>query len=245
MQPISSFNSNLGVAILLVGGAGSGKTALAGRLFPKTYFNVSDLNFKSGVDYLAKIGRSANLVGFDTPGIDEAGKIVQSNQRYDRMFKQLQYAAASTDVDAIVLDSATFIEDIIKAKICGAVKDEQIKLDGFKQWGDLSLTWKSLILQLRSSGKKLIMTAHEVKEKDESDQIFKYKISVDGKIASMFPALFSDVWRTEVKETNDKHQWMVRTLGNVRQEHLKNTYGFDGLLSQDDLVKKLQEGGGK
>lgn len=239
MQPISSFNSNLGIAILLVGGAGSGKTALAGRLYPRTYFNVSDLNFKSGIDYLAKLGLSTNLVGFDTPSIDTNGKLVPAKDRYARMLAQLNEACKNPAIDCIVLDSATFIEDILKAKICGAPNDASIRLSGFEHWGNLQLLWKQLILDLRSSGKKFIMTAHEVKEKDESDQIFKYKISVDGKIASMFPALFSDVWRTEVSEANGKHTWNVRLLGNIRQEHLKNTFGFPGLLTQDELVTKI------
>lgn len=242
MQPISSFNSNLGTAILLVGGAGSGKTALAGRLFPKTYFNVSDLNFKSGKDYWERLGLT-NVAGFDMPALD-AGKPVPINLQYKRMFKQLDDASKNPDIDCLVIDSATFVEEMVKAEICGAKVPEAIRLDGFKHWGDLKLTWRSLIMQLRQTGKKLIMTAHEAKERDESDQVFKYKIAVDGSIAALFPALFSDVWRCEVSEVgvgaSAKHVWNVRTLSNARQEHLKNTYSFPGVLTADDLVKQIQ-----
>lgn len=239
MQPITSFNSNLGTAILLVGGAGSGKTALGCRLFPKTYVNVTDLNFESAKRYLEKLNLLGNVVGYDTPYTDAAGKKVPANQRYDLFMKQLSAAEADPSVDAIFLDSATFLEDIIKAKICNATSDAAIKLTGFEQWGQLVLTWKSIVMQLRQSGKKLIMSAHETKEKDESDQIFKYQIAVDGSIRGKFPALFSDVWRCEVAEVNGKHTWNVRTLGNVRQEHLKNTYGLPGVTLADDLVKQI------
>jgi len=240
MQSIDQFNSNLGTAILLCGGAGAGKTSLGMRLFPKTYVFVADLNFKSGLDYLRKIGSIGNVIGFDTATPDENGMPVPPNLRYSRMFDCLSRESTNPAVDTIFLDSATFIEDIIKAKICNASRDELVKLAGYDQWGLLMLTWKSLVMQIRQSGKKLVMAAHETKSKDESDQIFKYKIAVDGKISGKFPALFSDVWRCEVQEANEKHQWMVRTLGNVRQEHLKNTYGLPGVLSADDLVKVVQ-----
>lgn len=243
MQDISKFNSNLGTAILLVGGAGSGKTSLGCRLFPKTYVNVTDLNFESAKRYLEKQSLLGNIVGWDSPLVDEKGKAVAANQRYDLMFKQINEAIKAPEVDAIFLDSATFIEDVIKAKICNASSDAAIKMANYEHWGALVLTWKSLVMQLRQSGKKLIMSAHEQKEKDESDQIFKYQIAVDGSIRGKFPALFSDVWRCEVVEKGGKHVWQVRTLGNVRQEHLKNTYSLPAEILADDLVKQV--GGAK
>lgn len=240
MQPIATFNSNLGTAILLCGQAGAGKTALAMRLFPKSYIFIADLNFESGKRYLEKIGQLGNIIGYDTASPDENGKIVPPNARYDRMMKCLTAAIADPSVDAIILDSSTFIEDIIKGKICNATSEAAIKLNGFDQWGLLVTSWKSIIMQLRQSGKKLVMTSHETKEKDESDQIFKYQIAVDGSIRGKFPALFSDVWRCEVAESGGKHVWNCRTLSNVRQEHLKNTYGLPAVLLQDDLVKLVQ-----
>jgi hypothetical protein len=243
MQPLSSLDSNLGTAILLVGGAGTGKTALSMRLFPKTYVLVSDLNFDSGRRYLEKLGQIDNVVGADILAV-ENGKPVPINQQYGRMLKLYSAAIADPSVDCIASDSMTFIEDVIKAKICNAPTADAIRLDGFKQWGDLKLCWKSLIMQLRTSGKKIVFTAHETKEQDESDKIYKYKIAIDGSTAALLPALFSDVWRCEIIETgagvSAKHEWKVRALGNVRQEHLKNTYGFDVLQSHEDVIRKVR-----
>src|SRR5947207_3059656 len=105
MQPIDKFNDNLGIGILIVGGAGSGKTVLSMRLFPRTYVFVTDPNFKSGIDYLRKQKLTGNIVGFDMAAIDENGKPVPPNQRYDRMMKCLTLAIESKDVDCIVIDS--------------------------------------------------------------------------------------------------------------------------------------------
>jgi hypothetical protein len=242
MQKLDSYNSNLGTAVLLVGGAGAGKTALGMRLFPKTYVYVADPNFASGKRYLEKINESSNVVGFDTGNPDENGKPVKPMERYDRMFRQLNAAVDNKDVECIFLDSATFIEDYIKAKICSATTDDKVRLQNFDQWGSYMLTWKGLILQLRQSGKRLIVSAHEKKERDESDGIWKYQISLDGQIRDKFPALFSDSWRCEVQESGGTHQWMVRVLSNARQEHLKNNYQFDkAVMSADEVVKKVRD----
>jgi len=246
MQPLNQFNDNLGTAILVTGGAGVGKTSLALRLYPKTYVLVADLNFKSGVDYLKKIGKVDNVIGFDTVSPDETGKIIPPVARYPRMLEKLSAASVSPEVDCIVIDSATFVEDIIKARICGATDESKIKLSGYAQWGDLLITWKGIILQLRQSGKKLIMVVHEEKSKDESDGIYKYQIALDGAIADKMPALFSDVWRCEINERVEsgkmQHVWEVRMLGNVRQEHLKRSSQFSDLpavVSQNALVDKI------
>lgn len=241
MQPLSSFNSNLSTAIALTGGAGAGKTTLGMRLFPKTYVFVADLNFKSGLDYLETTPEKGNVLGFDTASPDENGKIVVPYMRYARMLQKVDAAIKDPQIDSILIDSSTFIEDIFKAKICNAATEGVIRLEGFKQWGDLILLWKSFIMDIRQSGKKLVMTFHEAKEKDESDQIFKYNLALDGQIRAKIPAYFSDVWRCEVTENMNKHTWQVRTLSNARQEHLKNTFGFSGVITADELVKKVKE----
>jgi hypothetical protein len=123
------------------------------------------------------------------------------------------------------------------------VNEATIRLSGFEQWGQLLIIWKSLINGLRAEGKKTSMAAHETKEIDASDNIFKYKIAVDGQIASRFPAMFSDVLRCEIAEPTSiggEPQWLVRPISNVRQEHLKNTYGLTKTCSQDDFVKLVQ-----
>ena len=239
MQTIDKFNSNLGTAILLLGPAGGGKTVTGCRLFPRTYVYVADLNFQSGIRYLEKIKEVSNIVGFDTGSVDETGKTIPVAARYDRLFRCVNEAAKSPDVDCIFLDSATFIEDYIKAKIVMAASDAMIRIANFEQWGNYLIAWKGLIMQLRMTGKKLIVSAHETKEKDESDGIYKYQIALDGQIKAKFPALFSDVLRCEVAEAAGKHTYMIRCLGNVRHE-LKNTYSLDALLPADEVVRRIR-----
>lgn len=244
MQPITSFNSNLSTAILLCGGAGSGKTVLSMRLFPKTYVFVTDLNFQSGIDYLRKLKLTSNIVGFNTAYHDDTGVKLPPNRRYDWMLQCLTKAMESPDVDCIAIDSWPFVEDLFKVKIMG-VNTELAKLEGkdsFKLWGDLVIMSKSIVLQLRQSGKKVVITCHERKEQDVSDGIYKYQLDLDGSMRNQFPKLMSDVWRCEVEEKLGKHTWNLRMLSNARQEHLKRSSAFSDLpaiITQDDLVKHL------
>lgn len=241
MQNLSEYKSNLGIAHMLVGPAGSGKTSLALSMYKGVYVFVADPNFKSGIDWVRKISKLDNIVGFDTAAVDEAGKPVPLNAQYARLLAKTNETLKNSAVDVILHESVSFISDMMKAQITNASSYDKIKMSGFDHWGTFQLMWKALVMQMRATGKKYILTAHEEKEKDESDQTFKYQIMVDGKIRAQFPALFSDVWRCEVAEvgvgTTAKHVWQVRMLGNQRQDYLKNTFGFPAVLPADEVVK--------
>lgn len=246
MQPIDKFNSNLGTAIGLVGQAGSGKTALAMRLFPRTAVVVFDLNFQSGKRYCEKIGCIGNIVGFDTVTVDAVtGIAYPPNVWYDRFFKIVDEMSKNKDIDAIFIDGASGITDSIIAKIVGATSYSTIQIVGgkesFQKWGTVGVTWRGLVSQLRTSGKKLLLAIHESKNQDESDSIWKYEFLIPGATKDLLPNILSDVWRTEVVESGGKHVWQVRTLPDIRHENLKNTYGLPAVLPADEVVKKIQE----
>lgn len=249
MQTLDQYKPDYGTALLLVGGAGVGKTSLGLRLFTGTYVLVADPNFQSGIDYLTKVGHRENIVGFDMTNIDAKGEVIKPLDRYTHCLACLNVAVKHPKVTTVFLDSASFFEDILKARICGAQTEEQILFKGekgkvFEQWGQLIILWKSLIAGVRSEGKKLIMAAHENKERDESDGVFKYNIAVDGQIRSKFPALFSDVVRCELTDPPSLGKppiWSVRPISNPRQEHLKNTLSLTQVITQDEFVRLVQE----
>lgn len=244
MQPIASFNANLGTAIGLVGPAGSGKTVLGMRLFPRTAVIVLDLNFESGRRYLEKIGKLDNIAGFDTVTV-ENDKPVKPSLWYDRFFKIAADMIANPDVDALFIDGATQITECIIAKLVCANTTADIQIgarkDAIPLWGTLGVTWRGLLTQMRQSGKKIVLAIHEQKNKDESDQMWKHELLIPGQTKDTLPNLMSDVWRTFVDKEGADWVWKVQTLPvPFKIEFLKNTYGLPGVMKADELVKQVQ-----
>lgn len=248
MPTIDKFNDNYGTAIAIVGPAGSGKTVLGMRLYPKTWVIVGDLNFKSGLDYTKKINEIGNIVGYDTIVVDDEGKRIPPNQRYDRFWKVFNEAATNPAVDAIFVDGSTDVTQWIIAKIMNATQDAQVIIpaakDSWGKWGIVGVTWRGLVSQVRTSGKKFILACHEQKAQDESDSIWKHELLIPGQTKDMLPNLMSDVWRTEVKEEGQRHLWNVRLLPNVRIDFLKSPSvpksDVESVLLQDEVVRRMR-----
>lgn len=243
MQPPSSFNSNLGRAILLLGPPGGGKSVLGCRLFPKTYVYLTDLNFESAKTQLTKMNEFQNLVGIDIAGVDEKGVPRPLQQRYPHVIKSLDEAEKSPEVETIFIDSATFLAPIFMAKLTMATTIDTIKWDK-ERAGDYLRIWQSLIDQLRTSGKRLIIAAHERIAEDRMEgKILYNQINLWGGLRDNIANMMSDVWRCEVHAStvlNGKSEYKVRVIGDIRNK-LKNNFSWEeALLPQDEVVKRVR-----
>lgn len=242
MQSISSFNPSLGTAVLLLGPPGAGKSVLGCTLFPKTYVLVADLNFESAKRYLERNNLTSNVVGIDTIDVDEKGAPVPLQQRYPRMVKCLDDAEKDPSVETIFIDSATFLADTFMAKLTLATSIDTIKWDKDKA-GDYLRGWRSMINQLRISGKRFVMSAHEKVGKGELDQILFNQINLWGALRDTLPNMMSDVWRCEVhppSTLNGKPEYKVRVIGDTRNK-LKNNFGWEEpLLMASEVVARVR-----
>jgi hypothetical protein len=224
MQPISNYQNDAHLRVLIQGAPGAGKTTLACQ-FPNAYIADCDLNLAGALRFM----RGSNLklpVGYDLIDRDEKGEPVDPAFRFDRLLLKLQAACASPDVSTIVIDSATKLSDYIMAHTLRQQGKKQMEM---QSWGFYFAFWKELIARVSAQQKHFILICHERVEKDEIDQALKYFLNIPGQFAHIAGSLFTDVWRCEVASkgfgATMQHEFLVRTMPD-HKFNLKNSLGL-------------------
>jgi len=129
--------------------------------------------------------------------------------RYRLAAFHLDAAVASPDVDTIIISSWTTFDSVIKdevrrqfslpfdrdvGKITRTV-DKRPDKDGFALWdGYLSLS-KNLIIELKASGKRLVVEVH-IKREKHNDSLIE-TIAIPGQLGDTISGYFEEVWKLE------------------------------------------------
>ena len=168
--------------------------------------------------------------------------------RYRLPAFNLDAAVASPDIDTIVISSWTTFDSILRdevrrqyslpfdrdpGKITRSV-DKRPDKDGFALWdGYLSLA-KNLIIELKSSGKRLVVEVH-IKREKSNDTLIE-TIAIPGQLGDTIAGYFEEVWKlettTELKAGTPTPKRIVRTQPNPDQLPL-------GLKSAAQLPRTL------
>jgi hypothetical protein len=201
-----------------------------------------DVNLDGPLRFLRK--RDLALpVGYDRLDIDENGKAIPLSARYTRLDTCLQKVQVDSEIETIVLDSATGFTDILMAETLR--RQPGIK-DGRQIWGFFYEYGKHFLSMLSQMRKHIVFTAHETIKEDRIDQSLKYRVSWPGQLGDKIGAFFTDVWRCEVQSSgglDPKHKWLVRTMPDYRYD-LKNSFEFKPLFefTWDQVVAQLENG---
>lgn len=242
-------------AIIIIGDPGTRKTTLCLH-FPKPYFLDCDGNLSAPVEQTG-----IRSFYFDRATHDAEGKEIHPIDRYLHCIGCLNVAAASPDVETIIIDSLTSLVDIILAEIMRqehgtAALNEKMKdlahnkSMRIQDWGKFAFILKNLVTKLRTCGKTIVFTAHNSFEKDEVDSRFKQFINCPGQSKSTISGLFTDCWHTFLQITGvgptAKHEFLVRTLPVSETDHrgvkssfknLKRINTFDEVIAEINKLK--------
>jgi len=239
MQPITDYNTKESfIRLLLQGPPGSAKTTTACQ-FPKPYFIDADVNLGGPLRYCKRHGLSLP-VGYDRLDVDETGKVVPPQARYQRMTKLVAEASVNPAVETVVFDSATGLSPIVMDE----VKRQQPSLkDGRQVYQFFLLATRDFIAQVTLMKKNFVLIAHEKIEQDAMTQITQYRVAWPGQLGDYIGAFFTNVWRCEVERSGQPpvYKRVIRTIQDTQHHGLKNdlelpnTFEFKWDLIQQKL----------
>lgn len=227
MQSSTEYKPNLSRGILILGQPGTGKTTTALQVAPSPSW-IADLdNNLSGAHRIVK-----TPFYYDT--IDEEPN---PQLRFGRFNQKLQEASTSTEIKANILDSFSKLSDYLLDDILRQQGRSVLQL---QDWGVFLNVFKRIIVQMRSTRKMFIATAHIKSEKDEVSGIVRFLPALPGQIQNIIGALFSDVWLCEVQEKAGEHKFLVRTMPNVWYP-LKNSLGLPAVTDVATIRAALEK----
>lgn len=236
-------------SLLLCGEPFSGKTTIAFQ-FPNVLFYDCDM----------KIGNAATRFpqktdwGYVQPDIDDDGKAVPPEKRWDRLCALIEATAGDPQWETLVIDSLTkvdqYLQDFIIA--CGG-SGKPLTVGGIpcmtmEMWRPFMMRMQKLITNLIATGKTIIVTAHVRTEKDEVTGILEYKPLIGGQLKDSIGKLFTDYWKCEATTTTPNSDYpdgikrTVRTVPTARMM-LGNSFGLpaDFKFTYEEFAKYMQK----
>jgi hypothetical protein len=261
MKGFDQYTPNQSTALLLVGSPGSGKTSLALQ-FPKPlYIFDADNNLDGPRRYLKENNIPLDGIKYDIGNVDDDGKEVKPFQRWQRMATCLKQAGEDDTIKTIVVDSLTAIQiyardDIFRQRVGpqkmgqSSVMINDTNRDRGQltepEWGIFSRYFDTLVTALRSTGKIIIVTAHqETRQLNTGDEIWRQTIAVPGQTRTKLPGLFGDVWNVNAKLEGfgDKQKVVrfVRTIPTAESDErgLKSSFNLDPV--EENPIEKVMK----
>lgn len=247
MEDSTSYDLQNTFSALVQGAPGTGKTTLALQ-FPNPYVADLDNNLAGAVRRMRKAGGEIPQFKFDTIDRmkDKDGNIVERplRDRLTHLNKCLAVAAADSWVRTIIVDGCTKLN----AYICADIGRQQGRKDGEMQlqdWNAHSYMWQNFVTKLQATSKIIVFTAHE-EISDVPGLPGAMLLNIQGKkIQQSLAGMFSDVWRTEIKEkitgSGRTYEWIVRAMPTATLQ-LKNSLGLPSefTMNWEQISKALQ-----
>tara|TARA_Y100000593_G_scaffold9864_1_gene17883 strand:+ start:488 stop:1066 length:579 start_codon:yes stop_codon:yes gene_type:complete len=184
-----------------------------------------------------------NKVKVINPRVDMKGNKLKGRAVWTNFINILNLVVDDPDIDTIVFDSLTTMQEILAHKILASESpDKQMTRN---EWGAVQRYWTNLGEEVltQDHGKTMIFIAHEKEIEDEGR--VKYQLSMGGSSKDTFDVYFTDVWRCAVdspQKMNDAPKYMVFTIARPqfkakRSLDLPNVFEWD--KEKDKILNSL------
>lgn len=231
MKTIDQYKPNQSFGLLLTGEPGTRKTTTALQ-FPAPYVADCDNNMSGIIRLIREKQKSTEkgwwtdkALAYDVINIDDAGKLVPEKDRWIRLLTCLTVALKDPKIETIVIDSLSAVNTYLTDYIIGQHVNKANTNMEIQDWGVFKRAMSALIMQVRSSGKMVVVTSHIKIEKDEVSGILKYMVNVQGSIGFEIAGMFSDWWACEVEGSGATSKYVVKAMPTPRMT-LKNSLGL-------------------
>lgn len=250
MQPGTSYQRSQGTAILILGEPFTGKTNLAMQ-FPDPYFFDADDKLASAIERFPN-----KRFWFDCPLRDEKGTPIDELLRWEKGSAKIIEATKSTEVQTLVLDSATAIGELIKKHIMrfptpgtkGQLMVGGEKVMEMTQWQPYADIWRRTIMACRASGKITIVIMHLGTDKDEISGAIRIKPLIQGQLKDGVAGLFTDVWMTDISTGPDPKnpgksmtKFITRCQPTPQIPFLGNSLGLPAQVDTDQVWNLIKD----
>lgn len=206
-----------GLAVLIIGGSGTGKSTTALR-FPRPGVILAGDNLRNAM----KLNPGVTFK-YDIIDTDKEGKELPMDRRWERVIELTNEMVKDPDVETVVYDNGTRLGEVLALHLGRKALTEyeqfgQWRLPKKTGWTPLSMEMGQLLMSVRAAGKHLVMTVHDRLKEDELDKVLDIRPFIPGALGRNLPSFFNEYWQTVLEHTGGTTLYKLTAKPNSRIE---------------------------